>query len=133
MTNTTEYAGSAILEDTTTSAQSACNGLLGCVERTGRGFEIISFEDRYGVKCSLQQSSLAEYEKPGISAVWLGCDDANPRILVPGKSWQPVPMPEGYIADTRMHLDRKQVAALIVHLQNWLDNDTFCISNPTAQ
>ena len=98
---------------------------LGALERTSRGFEIIAFEDRYGVGCSLQMSSLAENEKPGTSAIWLGCNNANPRVLVPEKSWQPVPMPDDYIADTRMHLNRSQVAALIVHLQNWLDHDSF--------
>lgn len=100
---------------------------LGKVSKTSRGFEIVEFKDRYGVGCSLQQSSMAEYSTPGISAVWLGCNNANPRILVPGQSWQPVQMPPDYIADTRMHLDRKQVAALIVHLTSWLERGTFKI------
>lgn len=98
---------------------------LGKVKKTSRGFEYIEFTDRYGVKCSLQASSLAEHEKPGISAVWLGCDDADPKVFIPGQSWQPVPMPKNYTANTRMHLDRKQVEALIDHLQNWLEYDSF--------
>ena len=76
--------------------------LLGAVEPTSRGFERIDFKDHYGVGCSLQASSLAIYATPGTSAVWLGCNDANPRVLVPGQSWQPVKMPADYLADTRM-------------------------------
>ncbi|HEX6827221.1 MAG TPA: hypothetical protein VF077_12960 [Nitrospiraceae bacterium] len=75
---------------------------LGPVTHNARGFEIVQFADRYGLACSLQQSSLAEMEKPGTSAVWLGVSEHD-----------------------RMHLDRKQVAALIAHLKNWLTRDTF--------
>ena len=77
---------------------------LGALKHTCRGFELVEFKDRYDVPCSLQASSLAIYNKPGTSAVWLGTNDTP---------------------HTRMHLDRKQVAALIGHLQNWLDHDTF--------
>jgi hypothetical protein len=98
---------------------------LGNTEKTSRGFERIEFSDFNGVQCSLQASSIVVYVKPGTSAIWLGCNYANPRMLVPGKSWQPVPMPSDYLADTRMHLDRKQVEGLISHLQAWLKNGTF--------
>lgn len=74
---------------------------LGRVENTARGFQFIRFADHDGESCSLQQSSLAEYEPPGTSAVWLGCHN------------------------TRMHLDLKQVTALINHLRNWLRDGTF--------
>lgn len=74
---------------------------LGSVQLTDRRFELLEFVDHYDEPCSLQASSLATYEKPGTSAVWLG------------------------IADERMHLDRDQVTALIAHLQSWLDRDTF--------
>ena len=73
---------------------------LGELQRTDRGFEFIEFKDRYGVDCSLQQSSLAEYTQPGASAVWLGTKD-------------------------RMHLDRMQVGMLIQHLQCWLKTGSF--------
>lgn len=102
--------------------------VLGEVTRTGRGFEMVEFEDCYGVKCTLQASSLAIYEEPGTSAVWLGPDHANPRILVPGKSWQPVTMPDGYLADTRAHLTDEQVRTLIAHLQAWLDTGSFVLT-----
>ena len=74
---------------------------LGPVTRTDRGFELVEFRDCYDKDCELQASSLAVYEKPGTSAVWLG--RGSPR----------------------MHLDRDQVAALILHLQNWLKRGTF--------
>lgn len=71
------------------------------VEYTERGFQIIRFTDRYGEDCSLQQSSLADYEQPGSSAIWLG------------------PVGE------RMHLDREQVAWLRDVLTRWLDSGQF--------
>lgn len=112
------------------------NQLLGAVSRTGRGFEIVKFTDRYGEKCSLQASSLAEHEKPGTSAVWLGVDDARPIVMASEAEmvgvktdettgWVPFPVPDAVQIHTRMHLDREKVAALIRHLQSWLDNDTF--------
>ena len=81
-------------------------------DHTCRGFEIIKFTDSYGVECSLQESSSAEESK-----IWLGCDDANPKMLNPnGVGWVPVEMPEDYIANTRMHLTEKQVKSLLPHL-----------------
>ena len=73
-----------------------------------RGFELLRFSDRYGVQCSLQQSSLAEFEPPGTSAVWLGIND---KEAINGKS--------------RMHFDRKQVMWLINTLILWLAEGTF--------
>lgn len=70
------------------------------VETTGRGFEIIKFEDHNKQSCSLQQSSgIGDYEdaydRPGSSFLWFGIDGQ------------------------RMHLSREQVADLIQHLQAW--------------
>lgn len=98
---------------------------LGTVEWTSRGFEIVEFDDHYGVKCSLQMSSLADHPDPGTSAIWLGCNDANPRTLVPGEGWKPFPMPQDYLADTRMHLNQDQVKALLVHLKHWIEHGSF--------
>lgn len=66
-------------------------------------------------------------ERPGSSCVWLGCDDADPKYFVPNgdPAWRPVEMPKEYIANTRMHLDRKSVEMLIAHLQSWLETGTF--------
>ena len=105
---------------------------------TARGFEIVKFADCYGVQCSLQASSLAEHEKPGTSAVWLGPNDAAPKVMASQArslgvdttertGWVPYPIPPEVSLTTRMHLDREQVAALILHLQNWLDNGSFAM------
>lgn len=122
-----------------TDSPVVCCGVLGAVDHTARGFEVIEFADCYGVKCSLQASSLAEYEKPGTSAVWLGIQDASPIVLASDAAkvgiettqtcgWVPYPVPDEVQMKTRMHLNRDQVAALIRHLQSWLDNDTFEVS-----
>ena len=83
---------------------------------TIRGFSLGEFTDRYGVKCSIQKSSIATED-----CIWLGCDDANPRHLVPGKGWQPVKMPKEYVADTRMHLTQDDVKHLLPLLQYFVD------------
>ena len=95
------------------------NTPLGPCTGTARNFEIITFEDRYGTPCSLQQSSIFDDQsanQPGATAVWLGvdrqtgthdgmCDSANA---------------------TRMHIDRKQAQALICVLEQWLITGNFC-------
>ena len=117
---------------------------LGAVARTARGFELVEFADRYGTPCSLQASSLAEYEKPGTSAIWLGPNDATPKVLASQAQslgvgtaertgWVPYPIHPSVSLTTRMHLDREQVAALILHLQSWLDNDSFAAPNVRAK
>lgn len=75
--------------------------MLGPLTTTNRGFERIEFTDRCNARCSLQQSSLADSDRPGASAVWLG------------------------VGDHRMHLLREQVIDLIKHLQQWLDYNSF--------
>lgn len=71
---------------------------------TQRGFEIINFIDLYGENCSLQQSSRAEYEPPGSSAIWLG------------------------LRDKRMHLSLDQVKELIPLLTRWIETGSFRLS-----
>lgn len=109
---------------------------LGRVKRTARGFQLIEFKDYYDTPCSLQASSLAHYEQPGISAVWIGPDDAKPMVIhheaaaVGVKTdatcgWVPFPIPPQVNLTTRAHLDRKQVKALITHLTRWLETGSF--------
>lgn len=109
---------------------------LGKVKRTARGFDLLEFQDCYKSACSLQASSLAVYEKPGTSAVWLGVDDPQPQVMARDAAsvgvktdattgWVPYPIPEQVLLTTRMHLDREQVEALIGHLQRWLDTNSF--------
>lgn len=74
---------------------------LSKLQFTARGFEYLWFDDHNGELCALQASSLAIFETPGTSAVWLGTDC------------------------NLMHLNRDQVRSLIEHLQTWLDQGTF--------
>lgn len=84
-------------------------------EENGRGFKSGKFTDRYGNQCSLQESSLATE-----SCIWLGCDDADPKIMVPEKGWQKVVIP-GMLCSTRMHLTQAMVAALLPALQHFVE------------
>lgn len=96
---------------------------LGKQKKTGRGFPLVEFKDYYGTPCSIQVSSLAIYQQPGTSAIWLGCDDAKPIVLASKAAelgvettettgWVPFPIPADVSLTTRMHLDRKQVKAV---------------------
>jgi hypothetical protein len=113
---------------------------LGPVERGGRGFEYIEFDDAYNFKCSLQQSSAiaddtaTAMQQPGSSAIWLGVDEVQPKIMakhaaklgvetteVNGWIAYPAPkLPEEVQLSGRMHLTRVQVERLVSHLQQWL-------------
>ena len=91
------------------------NTPLGKMAKTNRGFEIITFPDRYETPCSLQQSSLADFQEPGTSAVWLGVDRQDG-------------VHDGVFDaanQTRMHLDLKQVKALIAVLEMWVASGSF--------
>jgi hypothetical protein len=88
--------------------------------KTNRGFGIIEFADRNGQECSLQKSSIATE-----SCIWLGVDDANPLVLEIGKGWVPVSFPENTLFHTRMHLNRKQVKALLPHLTKFAETGEF--------
>ena len=83
---------------------------LGEIRLTTRDFEIIFFTDRYGTPCSVQQSSLADYNPPGSSALWLGVD----------RQHEPHDGVFDTANQTRMHLDLKQVAVLSRVLTQWL-------------
>jgi hypothetical protein len=96
--------------------------------KTERGFSIIKFKDYYNANCSLQQSSIVlsdeGFENPGTSAIWLGVDDADPKIM--GKNgWENYYIPEEVLLTTRMHLNRDQVKDLVKHLNSWLKNGCF--------
>lgn len=96
---------------------------------------MVEFADSYGEKCSIQASSLAKYQQPGISAIWLGIDGVKAQVLHGDArkfgvktdatcGWVPYPIPEEVLVTTRMHLERDKVQALVNHLQAWLDSDT---------
>ena len=86
------------------------------IHTTPRGFTRIEFTDRYGVQCSLQESSLASE-----AAIWFGCNDPNPQVCVPGQGWTPVPLPEGTVCNDRMHLTVEMVKELMPLLQRFVD------------
>lgn len=75
--------------------------MLGDVKHTNRGYQYILFADYNGRDCSLQQSSMAMYEQPGSSAIWLGLES------------------EGECS-SRMHLSLETVVELVAVLQNWI-------------
>lgn len=88
---------------------------------TNRGFALIEFTDLYGVKCSLQKSSLATD-----NAVWLGVDDADPKIMasktqIGGTGWITYPLPKDVSLTTRMHLDREQAKQLVAALKVFIE------------
>ena len=85
--------------------------------RTKRGFAVLAFRDQHEIHCSIQKSSLANED-----CIWLGCDDPDPRSLIPGQGWTKLQMPENYMVNTRMHLTRDQVAALLPVLQYFVDH-----------
>ncbi len=100
--------------------------------KTPRGFYLIEFEDHYGVKCSLQESSLASEH-----AIWLGCSGGNPQILASAAArfgvtpkeavgWVPFQIPEEVSITTRMHLTREGVAALLPYLIRFVDTGDIC-------
>lgn len=111
---------------------------LGKKNKTERGFSIVEFKDTTGAPCSLQASSrIGEYDdsmsRPGTSAVWLGIDEVKPIVMASQATsvgvitkkttgWVPYPVPPQVQMNARMHLDREQVAGLILRLQEWLDH-----------
>ncbi len=95
--------------------------------KTVRGFDILEFTDRYGAKCQIQASSLATEE-----AIWFGLEDAEPKIMASQAGahgvvttencgWVAYPIPDAVSLNTRMHLTRDQVEALLPILQRFVD------------
>lgn len=94
--------------------------------KTQRGFSLIEFKDRYGSKCSIQKSSLAEED-----AIWFGIDDPDPKIMACNAikegiytnqttGWIPYPIPEDVLIHTRMHLSQDDVKKLLPILQKFV-------------
>ena len=94
---------------------------------SNRGFTVIEFEDRYGVECSIQKSSLATED-----AIWLGPSEPNPKILHGDAQrlgiatdadcgWVPYPLPEEVQCTTRMHLTQRQAAKLVRILERFVN------------
>ena len=75
------------------------------MKHTQRGFAIHEFEDRNGVRCSLQKSSLTTED-----AIWLVAQEIGLKRFEPGKGWKDVPL------EHEVHLTRKQVKHLLPFL-----------------
>jgi len=95
------------------------------IKKTARGFSISQFTDRYGVKCSLQKSSLATED-----AIWFGVDDANPKIMASDakklgiptdedRGWINYQIPKEVLLSTRMHLTQDMVKQLLPSLEKF--------------
>lgn len=107
---------------------------------THRGFEVVRFKDAYDTKCSIQISSACPVEEEDGSCknpggwIWLGQDEAKPRILmrdavrlgiikpaegVEISGWVDYPVPDEVFIGTSMHLGQNEVLELIERLQTW--------------
>ena len=107
------------------------------LQKTGRGFDLIIFNDEYGNLCSLQESSLATKD-----CVWFGINDADPQILASDASKLNIEtnkttgridykLPEEVELKTRMHLSRDQVKQLLPHLIRFADSGDI-VNNATV-
>ena len=106
-------------------------GLVFAETTTKRGFGKLLFLDHYNKKCSLQMSSASTAE-----CVWLGIEDAEPRILTTDAirlgvikeedaphnflgepcGWIEYPVPQEVSFTTRMHITREQAKQLALKL-----------------
>lgn len=93
--------------------------------KTNRGFDIIEFTDKYGLKCSLQKSSLATEE-----AVWFGIHENKVEEcrMDTKQGWQQIDLdslkhsPENDIlVHNRMHLTQDMVKELLPYLQHFAE------------
>ena len=98
------------------------------LDKTSRNFDIGNFIDECGVECSIQKSSRADD-----GFIWLGCDRADPRVLIFAKGWTPIEMPAEYIANTRMHLSREHVGALLPLLQSFVATGELNVKLETSK
>lgn len=86
---------------------------------TARGFGLYEFTDSYGEKCSLQESSNV------CPHIWLGPDDADPKIFLQGQGWKKLSFPEDAMFNTRMHLTPEQVRVLLPLLDHFANTGEF--------
>lgn len=89
------------------------------VKKTLRGFEFSEFTDCYGEICSLQKSSSAMQDR-----IWLGISNQKKITVFENESkgkYIVTNMPENFSVNTRMHLNREQVAELLPYLQKFVE------------
>lgn len=83
---------------------------------THRGFALGEFLDRNGEKCSIQKSSVATED-----CLWLGKNDTIPKVCVFNEGWKEVPLPDGALTASRMHLTQEHAAALWPMLKHFAE------------
>lgn len=94
---------------------------------TSRGFLKLEFADLYDASCSIQESSLGTEH-----AIWIGVDDADPKVMVADaprvgvhseakNGWCTYPIPKEVLLNTRMHLNQTQVKKLLPILQKFVE------------
>jgi hypothetical protein len=99
--------------------------------KTLRGFGIRYFNDRYDAPCSIQESSLATE-----AAIWLGVNDAQPKVMASEAAsvgvqtdqttgWVTYPIPDNVQLTTRMHLTIPMVRKLLPVLQKFVETGTI--------
>jgi hypothetical protein len=122
--------------------------MLGELDTTHAGFEIVNLTDASGVMCSIQQSSACAdteyaYDHPGSSFLWIGVDDPEPKVMrsqaasvglcVPAgeevSGWMSYPIPPQVLLSTRMHLNKDQVSGLVRRLQAWLATGSLVVAD----
>jgi hypothetical protein len=97
-------------------------------KQTSRGFNYYEFEDRYGEKCVLQESSLLSE-----NCVWLGISDPRPIVMASQAKqvgvktsetvgWVPYPIPDEVMVHTLMHLNKEQAGQLVELLNRFIDS-----------
>ena len=88
--------------------------------KTCRGFKKGDFVDYTGNKCSIQKSSMIEH-----NAIWFGIDDPPIKMLIPGRGWVDVEIPNPnkhtILQYGRMHLTQAQVKEILPTLQHFVD------------
>lgn len=95
------------------------------VGKTNRGFIYGELTDLYGQKCSIQESSLA-----GPSAIWLGIDTPEVKVLRVGIGLQDVELPEDVIITGRMHLSQSMVQELLPQLKYFAEHGELKQQHP---
>jgi hypothetical protein len=94
------------------------------MKTNNRGFQYIQFEDCYGLKCSIQESSCTE------NRLWVGIDNAEPKIMASKAKehnietkettgWIAYPIPSDVLLSTRMLIDKKLAEKIVKILQDW--------------
>jgi hypothetical protein len=94
--------------------------MAGVMRKTNRGFRLKHFMDSNGVDCSIQESSAIG------GFLWLGVHDVQHKYF-PGDctGWHDVALPDGVSCFSRMHLNRKQVRALLPLLERFAKNGSL--------